>query len=70
MKALEQAKRGNRYARAWLSDYLLGKPIQLIAMQSDQQMKVTVEYVKAPELVEAKAYDARPEDDQAAGAAS
>jgi len=72
MKALEQAKRGNRYARAWLSDYLLGKPIQLIAMQSDQQMKVTVEYVKAPEreqIVEGSGYDARPEDDQAAGAA-
>ena len=30
-KALEQAKRGDSQARKWLSDYLMGSPVQRIA---------------------------------------
>ena len=33
-KATEQAKRGDRAARQWLSDYLLGKPQQYVDFTS------------------------------------
>lgn len=37
MKAIEQAKRGDARARQWLSDYLIGKPLQMIMAVQDKQ---------------------------------
>ena len=34
-KAVEQARTGERHARAWLSNYLMGTPIQRIAAEVD-----------------------------------
>lgn len=34
-KAIEQAKRGDPKARQWLSDYLMGKPQQIIDITTD-----------------------------------
>ena len=45
-KAIEQAKRGDAKARQWLSDYLLGKPIQSINMEQDGTIRFIVEYEK------------------------
>lgn len=36
-KARDQAKRGDSRARQWLSDYLLGKPLQRTDVTSDGQ---------------------------------
>jgi hypothetical protein len=52
-KAVEQAKGGNWRARAWLSDYMIGRPAQVIDVQSDQEMRVIVEYVNVPGRTEA-----------------
>ena len=35
-KATEQAKNGDKAARQWLSDYLLGKPTQNVTVESTQ----------------------------------
>ena len=37
MKAVEQAKQGDARARQWLSDYLIGKPLQMIMAVQDKQ---------------------------------
>lgn len=34
-------------AREWLANYTMGKPIQLVAMQTAGEMKVTVEYTES-----------------------
>lgn len=35
-KAIAQASKGDKAARQWLSDYLLGKPTQNVAIESQQ----------------------------------
>lgn len=45
MKAVEQAKRGDARARQWLSDYLIGKPLQMVmAVQNNQPTELVVRY--------------------------
>ena len=47
MKAVEQAKRGDARARQWLSDYLIGKPLQMVmAVQNKQDTEITVKYIR------------------------
>lgn len=43
-KAVEQAKRGDAKARQWLSDYLVGKPVQGVDLTSDNIVRFLVEY--------------------------
>lgn len=47
-KAVHQAKRGDTAARKWLSDYVLGTPIQRTEHSGDSDAPVTirVEYVR------------------------
>jgi len=35
LKAIEQAERGDAKARQWLSDYILGKPVQYIDQKTE-----------------------------------
>ena len=45
MKAVEQAKRGDARARQWLSDYLIGKPLQMVmAVQEKQETEIIVKW--------------------------
>ena len=46
-KAVWQAKKGDSKARAWLSDYLLGPPVQKLQHQGEDggPVKLVVEYV-------------------------
>lgn len=47
MKAVEQAKRGDARARQWLSDYLIGKPLQMVmAVQNKQDTEITVKLIR------------------------
>jgi hypothetical protein len=45
--AIVKAKRGDARARTWLSDYLLGPPVQKLQHQGDDggPVKLVVEYV-------------------------
>jgi ribosomal protein L17 len=43
-KAIEQAKRGDAKARQWLSEYLAGKPIQGLDVNSTGEMEIIVRY--------------------------
>ena len=43
-KAAEQARRGDKSAREWLSKYLVGEPEQYINM--DGQTRIVVEHVR------------------------
>jgi len=43
-KAIEQAKRGDHKAREWLSNYLVGKPIQGINLEQDGILEITISY--------------------------
>ena len=43
-KAAKQAKAGDKYAREWLSKYLVGEPEQYINM--DGQTRIIVEHVR------------------------
>jgi hypothetical protein len=45
-KAVEQAKRGDTAARKWLSDYLMGLPIQKVEQTGDSNVTLTVVYEK------------------------
>lgn len=44
LKAIEQAKRGDSRARQWLSDYVVGKPIQSIDLEHDGEIRFIVDY--------------------------
>lgn len=44
LKAIEQAKRGDSRAREWLSNYLVGKPIQGINLEQDGILEITISY--------------------------
>ena len=47
MKAVEQAKRGDARARQWLSDYLIGKPLQMVmAVQEKQENAITIKWIE------------------------
>lgn len=47
MKAVEQAKRGDARARQWLSDYLIGKPLQMVmAVQEKQENAITIKLIE------------------------
>lgn len=46
LKAIEQAERGDPKARQWLSDYILGKPIQYIDQKTEHSGEVDVIRVK------------------------
>ncbi|MBA3873885.1 MAG: hypothetical protein H0X30_32535 [Anaerolineae bacterium] len=37
-KAVKDAEKGNGYARAWLSDYILGKPVATINLKASEQV--------------------------------
>ena len=50
-KALEQAKRGDSQARKWLSDYLMGPPVQKIA-PTDPTGENPYMSMEASELIE------------------
>lgn len=39
-KAIQQARKGDRSARQWLSDYLLGKPIQNVNIEAQTDLTV------------------------------
>ena len=39
-KALRQAMSGDKNARQWLSDYLLGKPIQELTVETREEKKI------------------------------
>lgn len=45
-KAMAQAKAGNKYARDWLSRYLLGEPEQYINVNADTVTRIIVEHVE------------------------
>jgi hypothetical protein len=46
MKAVADAKQGNGFARKWLSDYLLGPPIQRTEITGEEggALRIVVEY--------------------------
>lgn len=46
-KAVDQAKRGDQVARKWLSDYLIGPPVERkeISGADGNALKILVEYV-------------------------
>lgn len=44
MKAIEQAKRGDKSARQWLADYCLGKPVQSIDLSVPDKVIFEVKY--------------------------
>ena len=44
MKAVEQAKRGDKSARQWLADYCLGKPVQSIDLSVPDKVIFEVKY--------------------------
>ena len=47
VKAVEQAKRGDARARQWLSDYLIGKPLQMVmAVQEKQENAITIKLIE------------------------
>ena len=50
-KAVEQAKRGNPLARKWLSDYLIGPPVQKqeLTGKDGQPLVSIIEVVKSGE---------------------
>lgn len=43
-RAVVDAKRGDAKARQWLSDYLVGKPVQGIDLEHDGVIKFIVDY--------------------------
>ena len=45
LKAIDQAERGDPKARQWISDYILGKPVQQINQYTEQSGIIQVEYV-------------------------
>jgi hypothetical protein len=45
----KQANKGNVRAIQLVFDYLVGKPAQAIDLQSSGEIKVTVEYTRAPD---------------------
>lgn len=49
-KATEQAMRGDKAARQWLSDYLLGKPIQNINLEAQTDLSVILTWDDAPDF--------------------
>ena len=55
-KAVTQAKAGNRWARDFLSKYILGNPEQLINVQSDRQVRVIVEHVDKVSALDNRVY--------------
>ena len=44
LKAIEQAKRGDKAARDFLADYCLGKPVQGVDANIDAVVRFLVEY--------------------------
>lgn len=44
LKAIEQAKRGDKAARDFLADYCLGKPQQQLDVNADAVVKFIVQY--------------------------
>jgi len=44
-KAIDQAKKGNSTARKWLSDYLLGPPVQKTEITGADGNALIIEYV-------------------------
>jgi len=44
LKAIEQAKRGDKTARQWLADYIVGKPVQGVELDADGVVRFIVEY--------------------------
>jgi len=48
LKAIDQAKRGDPRARQWLSDYLVGKPIQGIELEQDGNIILKVVHDDEP----------------------
>lgn len=57
MKAVEQAKNGDRFARKWLSDLAIGPPAQVHEHLSVQQQEVTINVI----------YDEKPAVEAGAG---
>ncbi len=47
-KAADQAERGDAVARKWLTDYIIGAPVQKMEMNADNPLQVIVEYINAP----------------------
>lgn len=52
LKAIEQAERGDAKARQWLSDYILGKPIQYIDQNTNQSGEVTIRIIEVEQDVD------------------
>lgn len=52
-KAIEQAKRGDKSARQWLSDYCAGKPPQGVEMDVDGALEIIVKYADKPDPTKA-----------------
>ena len=49
-KATEQAKSGDRAARQWLSDYLLGKPVQELRVDAKTDLTIILGWEDAEEV--------------------
>jgi hypothetical protein len=50
LKAIEQARRGDKSARQFLADYCLGKPAQQIDIGEDNKVVIEVVHVKDADL--------------------
>ena len=45
-QAIRQAKRGDKDARKWLADYIMGLPKQKVAFEGSGEMRIVVEYIR------------------------
>jgi hypothetical protein len=45
LKAVDQAKKGDKAARKWLSDYGIGTPEQRMALYAGESTELTIRYV-------------------------
>lgn len=43
-KAVQQARKGDRAAREWLANYIMGKPADKVQISSDKFMKVVLKF--------------------------
>lgn len=49
-KATEQAKSGDKAARQWLSDYLLGKPVQNLIVEGQTDLSIILAWDDGPDF--------------------